>query len=96
MLLTNITRGQKMDVSANTTISKLVLLYVFDKMEMPLTESTITDMCCNRNAWISYLTCKEVLADLVENNFVVLSTSSNGEQYYTLQPMECLAFHTFS
>jgi len=39
-----------MDVSHNTTISKLVMLYVFDKMEMPLTENTITDMCCNRNS----------------------------------------------
>lgn len=83
-----------MDISANTTISKLVLLYVFDKMEMPLTEATITDMCCNRNSWISYLTCKEVLADLVENGFIVLSTSSNSEQYYTITTdgMSCLSF----
>ncbi len=83
-----------MDISANTTISKLVLLYVFDKMEMPLTEATITDMCCNRNSWISYLTCKEVLADLVENNFIVLSTSSNGDQYYTITTdgRSCLSY----
>lgn len=83
-----------MDISANTTISKLVLLYVFDKMEMPLTEATITDMCCNRNSWISYLTCKEVLADLVENGFIVISTSSNSEQYYTITTdgMSCLSY----
>lgn len=73
-----------MNVSTNTTVSKLVLLYVFDTMEMPLTETTITDMCCNRNSWISYLTCKEVLLDLVENGFIVMNTNTSGEQYYTI------------
>lgn len=83
-----------MDVSTNTTISKLILLYVFDKMEMPLTETTITDMCCNKNAWISYLTCKEVLIDLIENGFVVTSTNNSGEQYYTITTdgRSCLSY----
>lgn len=83
-----------MDISNNTTTSKLVLLYVFDKMEIPLTETTITDMCCNRNSWISYLTCKEVLADLVENNFIVMNTSSNSDQYYTITTdgRSCLSY----
>ena len=83
-----------MDVSRNTTISKLVLLYVFDKMEMPLTENTITDMCCNRNSWISYLTCKEVVNDLVENGFILVSTNNSGEQYYTITTdgRSCLSY----
>ena len=83
-----------MDVSHNTTISKLVLLYVLEQMEMPLTETTIVDMCCNKNAWISYITCKEVLHDLVENGFVVLSTNNAGEQYYSITKdgHECLFY----
>lgn len=82
-----------MDISNNTTISKLVLLYVFDKMEMPLTENTITDICCNRNAWISYLTCKEVLNDLIDNGFVV-KTSNANQQYYkiTNDGRSCVSF----
>lgn len=90
----NIGKGEKVDISSNTTVSKLVLLYVFDKMEMPLTEATITDMCCNRNAWISYLTCKEVLLDLVENGFIVVSTNNSGEQYYTITTdgRSCLSY----
>ena len=90
----NIGKGEKVDISSNTTVSKLVLLYVFDKMEMPLTEATITDMCCNRNAWISYLTCKEVLLDLVENGFIVVSTNNSGEQYYTIPTdgRSCLSY----
>lgn len=83
-----------MDISSNTTISKLVLLYIFDKMEMPLTETTITDICCNKNSWISYLTCKEVLTDLVENGFIVITTNSSGEQYYTITTdgRSCLSY----
>jgi len=83
-----------MDVSYNTTVSKLVLLYVFDKMEMPLTENTITDMCCNRNSWVSYLTCKEVVNDLVENGFILQTTNNSGEQYYTItiDGRSCLSY----
>lgn len=73
-----------MDISNNTTVSKLVLLYVFDNMEMPLTENTITDICCNRNSWVSYLTCKEVLGDLLENGFIVESTNNSGQHYFTI------------
>ena len=73
-----------MDITNNTTVSKLVLLYVFDKMEMPLTDSTITDLCCNRNTWISYITCKEVLSDLIETGFILEQTNSSGEKYYTI------------
>lgn len=73
-----------MDISNNTTINKLVMLYVFDKMEMPLTESTITDLCCNRNTWIGYITCKEVLFDLLESGFIVESTNPTGEKYFTI------------
>ena len=73
-----------MDIANNTTVSKLVLLYVFDKMEMPLTETTITDICCNKNTWITYMACKEIMFDLVESGFIVESASSSGEKYYTI------------
>jgi len=83
-----------MDIANNTTISKLVLLYVFDKMEIPLTDSTITDLCCNRNTWVSYITCKEVLGDLIETGFVAESTNSSGEKYYiiTTDGRSCVSY----
>ncbi len=83
-----------MNISNNTTVSKLVLLYVFDTMEMPLTENTITDMCCNRNTWISYLTCKEVLGDLIESGFIVSTTNNSGENYYTItnDGRDCISY----
>ena len=82
-----------MVTATNSTVSKLVLLYVFDKMEMPLTENTITDMCCSRNTWISYMTCKEVLTELVEIGFIV-ATNKNQDIYYTITTdgRSCLSY----
>ncbi len=83
-----------MDTTNNTTISKLVLLYVFDNMEMPLTDASITEMCCSQNTWISYITCKEVLTDLLDTGFIIESTNSSGDKYYTItnDGRSCLSY----
>ena len=73
-----------MDTANNAKISKLVILFVFDKMEIPLTEETILDMCCSQNQWISYMLCKEIMAYLVESNFIVINTNKSGERYYNI------------
>ncbi len=83
-----------MDIANNTTVSKLVLLYVFDKMEMPLTEATVLDMCCFKNAWVNYITCKEILTDLIETGFIVQSKSASSDTYYTItnDGRSCLSY----
>ena len=73
-----------MDVANNAKISKLVILFVFDKMEIPLTEETILDMCCSQNQWVSYMLCKEIMADLVESGFLSLSNGKTGVKYFTI------------
>lgn len=72
-----------MDVANNSKISKLVVLYVFEKMEIPLTEETVLDMCCSQNSWVGYMLCKEIMVDLVDSGFIVVS-SKTGEKYYSL------------
>ncbi|MBO4570046.1 MAG: DUF4364 family protein [Clostridia bacterium] len=73
-----------MDVANNSKVSKLVILYVFDKMEIPLTEETVLDMCCSQNSWVSYMLCKEVLADLVESEFLTIQNGKTNEKYYQI------------
>ena len=86
-----------MDTTYNTTISKLVLLYVFDNMEMPLTDETITEICCTENAekkqWISYITCKDIMADLLETGFII-EQGNEKEKYYsiTADGRSCLSY----
>jgi len=86
-----------MDTSFNTTISKLVLLYVFDNMEMPLTDETITEICCTENQskkqWISFLTCKDIMADLLETGFIIESGNSTQKYYsITADGRSCLSY----
>ena len=90
-----------MDTSFNTTISKLVLLYVLDNMEMPLTDETITEICCTKiedktnpkPQWISYLTCKSIMTDLLETGFIIES-GHDKEKYYsiTADGRSCLSY----
>lgn len=83
-----------MDTANNTTISKLVLLYVFDNMEMPLTDASITEMCCSQNSWISYITYKEIMTDLLDTGFIIESTNNAGDKYYTITSdgRSCLSY----
>ena len=52
------------------TVNKLILLFVFDKMEIPLTEDSIVDICTSRNDWLKYMDCKESLSQLLDVNFI--------------------------
>ncbi|MBR2371406.1 MAG: DUF4364 family protein [Clostridia bacterium] len=51
-----------MPATLDNTQNKLLLLFVFDKMEIPLSEDTIVDLCCNTNNWITYIDCKQALS----------------------------------
>ncbi len=65
----------------DTTISKLILLYVFDQMEIPVTAETLNEMCCSQNNWLSYMTLTEILPELVDARFLVLAGNGNSEYY---------------
>ena len=62
----------------NATVSKLILLYVLDLMEIPITSETLNEMCCSQNNWLSYMTLTQVLSELVDARFVVTTSNSNN------------------
>lgn len=62
----------------NETENKLILLYVLDKMEIPLTEESIMDICTNRNEWLQYLECKEALGQLLDVKFICKMDMPSG------------------
>ena len=77
----------------DTTISKLILLYVFDQMEIPMTIETLNDMCCSQNDWLTYMTLTEVLPDLVQASFVFKDNSSKTTYYkITSEGRDCLNY----
>lgn len=81
-----------MQVKGDSSLNKLILLFVFDKMEVPLSENTILDMCCSSNNWIAYMDCQPIIAQLIDDGFIC-DIADNGEPMYTITPdgRVCLA-----
>ncbi len=82
-----------MEFSQDSTVSKLTLLFILEKMEIPLTENSIIDICTSRNDWLNYMECKDVLYQLIEANFVYKSGTGNAnEERYniTYEGQNCL------
>ncbi len=70
-------------VKGDSSLNKLILLFVFDKMEVPLSENTLLDMCCSSNNWIAYMDCQPILNQLIEHGFIY-DISDSGEPMYTI------------
>lgn len=73
---------------------KLTMLFVFEKMEIPLTEDSILDICSIKNDWINnYMDCKTIIHDLVDNNLLYKITSeTDTKELFALsyEGRECL------
>ncbi|MBO4323295.1 MAG: DUF4364 family protein [Clostridia bacterium] len=79
-------------VKGDVLINKLILLFVFDKMEVPISENTILDICCSSNGWINYMDLKPLLTALLDNSFVYKIKTSEGPLYsITTDGRICLA-----
>lgn len=84
-----------MDEQYTEIQDKLVVLYVLDKMELPLAEENVLAICSTANNWLPYINCKHVLEMLTEANLVHKTISQ--KVIYTITPSgrACLAnFYT--
>lgn len=72
-----------MQIQGETSVNKLIVLFVFDKMESALSGSTIVEMCTAGN-WLNYMDCMELLPKLLEDGFICLVPSSEDEQLYSI------------
>lgn len=73
-----------MEFEQDNTIQKLKLLFLLDKMEIPLTENNIVDICTSSNDWFTYLDLKEALYELIEVGFVYPEKSDTDEIRYSI------------
>jgi hypothetical protein len=73
---------------------RLILLFVFDKMEVALTSDTILQMCSIDNNWIPYMDCNSILLSLLDGGFICQSDLINGKVSYiiTSDGRMCLSF----
>ena len=62
--------------------NKLILLFVLDKMEIPLTEISLLDICTNRNDWLNYMDCKDIMWQLQNVDFIIKCVDAENESRY--------------
>ncbi len=74
-----------MQVKGDSSLNKLILLFVFDKMEVPLSETTVLDMCCSSNNWLAYMDCQPILNQLLECGWI-FNISTDEDPLYTITP----------
>lgn len=81
-----------LQVKGELDVNKLIILYVFDKMETALSERTIVDVCTSSNNWINYMDCINLLDKMLEDGFICV-TETSDDKIYSITPdgRECLA-----
>ena len=73
-----------MQIQGETSVNKLIVLFVFDKMESALSERTIVEMCTAGNDWLNYMDCMELLPKLLDDGFICRLPSSDDEPMYSI------------
>ena len=58
------------NILLDSKVQKLIILFVFEKMAIPLSEATLLDICTSDNNWLTYMECKQYLVELLESNLV--------------------------
>jgi len=74
-----------MEVASLDTLNKLILLFVFDKMDMPMTDNTIVQLTTSRNTWLSYMDCQHTIGYLIDTNLLYRSRHEENN-YYSITP----------
>ncbi len=80
----------------DNTNCKLILLYVLDKIEIPLERDLLLSICYFDNKWLLYHEATESISQLESVNFIH-SDVSNKQIFYSITPTgrQCLAsFYT--
>jgi len=82
------------DFVADELVKKLILLFAFEKMEFPLTDSTVSEIIMANPTWMTYMDCKDALFLLQENKFIY-RTSHSDEVAFGITPDGRMALASF-
>ena len=75
-----------------TTLYKLMVLYMLDKVNFPLSNSQIADFMLDRQ-YTNYFTLQEVLSSLASDGFVQILTYRSSTQYkLTKEGIDTISF----
>ena len=63
-------------------VGKLILLFIFDKLEVPMQEDIVVAMASS-NEWLPYIDCKDGFASLVSSGFLTNVAQSKSKSTST-------------
>lgn len=72
-----------MQIKGETSVNKLIVLFVFDKMESAISERTIVDICSTTNDWINYMDCVTLIQKLLDDGFIY-TVEEGDDPLYTI------------
>lgn len=76
----------------STTLYKLVILYMLNKVDFPLTQAQMSNFFLNNN-YADYFTFRKILTELVESQHISSETVRNSSYYHiTSEGSETLGF----
>lgn len=79
-------------ITDTTTLYKLMVLYMLDKVNFPLSNSQISEFVLTHQ-YTNYFTLQEVINTLVTDNFISVLTYRNSTQYkLTKEGTETISF----
>ncbi|KXZ40296.1 protein of unknown function [Alkalithermobacter thermoalcaliphilus JW-YL-7 = DSM 7308] len=79
--------------SEELAVNKLLILYILDKMEIPLTNSQITQVIME-NEFVDYFSLQQFISELVQSNFIKI-LNEEGKDYYSLTEKSIEALEYF-
>ena len=86
----------KIDFIADDLVKKLILLFIFDKIEFPLTDASISEIIMANPSWMTYMDFKDALFLLGESKYVYRSSMGSDTGFFiTNDGRNCLShfFH---
>lgn len=62
----------------DSTSNKILILFVLEKLEIPVTEEVLLQLCSVDNQWIPYFLCRQAIQDLLQSGFIAKIKASEN------------------
>ena len=81
----NLPVTKNIDFVADEMAKKLILLFIFEKMEFPLTDESINEIIVQNPEWMTYMDFREALFMLIQSKFVYQTTQASETNFAITQ-----------
>lgn len=80
-------------MTENTTLYKIIILYMLDKVDFPLTNTQITNFILDRD-YTTYFTIQQTIGELLDVELIVSESTHNNTRYrITAEGQQTLKFY---